>query len=358
MYHIIVMTNYKKFIKLLQLVFKGQWNEIIAKLLRRRIIYTWKFTSKHKKYESGNKKLRVIYVIGLQGGGLSFITRIMKRHPLVYNAIWDNKAWMSYDEIAGIYGDLLPKEFSNFNFESSLENLPEPYKGLYTDKYGADSTWVYASDELLPMFRELNNNINENILKQYKRFLYHLKNKNSKSENSYLLDKSQVNSLKIPLIQRVLKNDSCFFILMARNPYVMVWRAVNKLELPMNKILPEEERYKIACQHYNNTFNIALNDLRKYEIPYLLVKYEDIVSYPEVTFSEIEKLLSLNEGAFMAFKPQKYDKIPVGAVDTYKWWGFSNNNFRYLDKIKNNQYDIINRYIDRNLLDELGYKIV
>ena len=153
-------------------------------------------------------------------------------------------------------------------------------------------------------------------------------------------EKSQLFSLKIKLLKRIFPDAK--FILVLRNPYAICFRIAKKNYEAMSsgKITQYsyEEKLTLAAQHWKNSIQTALQDLKDINEGYI-IKIEDYLKKPEKYIEEIVTYCELPyEGDLL---PAKHQKLPRGSLDTKKWYPLEkeiNAKYHGDDKVKREDF--------------------
>ena len=122
-----------------------------------------------------------IFLLGNQGGGLTLVARMLKRNENVVSTTGSNKYWAGADELQNIMGPILPKELTGL-----------VYKAPYHKTLTAPRSWSYASDDLIKLYRNTENDYNIKLEKKFKKILKYIINRYGKGGKKRFIDKSQV----------------------------------------------------------------------------------------------------------------------------------------------------------------------
>lgn len=308
---------------------------------------------------------RPIFFLGVQGGGMTLIVRMLARNKRVITATGNHKKWAFRDELAMQYPSLLPDSLtSQFYFlrpflkkypeilnpavvltEAELEDLPEKYRRLYL-RYGPLAWWNYASNNLLPYFQKDETHYNTKEALQFvnilKRAIFLGRPLNDSSGYRFV-DKSQIFSVKIRLLDKILAEFNPIYVVVVRNPYAICFRAATQGYIPQRDSDPIR-RFHTVAQHYANTYRSILASLKN--VPkerQIIINIEEFLQTPRESLQNICKVCDLEFSDDML--PQPYHKIPWGAGDKTKWFPIRQNiNERYLKEITPQACDIIESY--------------
>ncbi len=271
-----------------------------------------------------------IFLLGVEGGGLTLLSRILHRNHRVVYVTGNYKYWAGQDEINTFLENVLPnsltwRRLDNIRFKSYR------YGSL---KHGG----IYAIDEVLPFYRSTSKNASLEIKKSFesiiKKIIWLNKPKNTK-ETLRFINKSQLYTVKVGLLQELLKEYNPKFVLIIRNPFAWCWRRIIKpysIQYHSPK-LSDKEWLELACQHWLNNFKTALSYKGKVDLS--IWRFEDLLKNPEQIMSEICDFVELDFNLSML--PQADDKIPTASLYdafTNKWYPLRLDvNKRYLKEI-------------------------
>ena len=287
---------------------------------------------------------RPIFVLGTQGGGLTLLTRMMRRNPRVAMVGGGPSFWMGNDEMDKHYvghesmpDDWMLRTPGHNNLRGDEEEHPE---------FGLERNWLYAIDELLPEYRrtrddympELEAALRQRIRDSIRAYAQDV-------NDARFLDMSQSYSVKIPLLRECL--DDPRFVLVVRNPYVMCWREVTKNTESKYQFWNEEpsrERaLRLSAEHWRNTFEIALADVEGRDDS-LTVRFEEFIDEPK---SELQRILRHVDLEFSPdMLPQPHHEAPWGGKSPTKWYPIRKDvNEKYLHSIPGEAVRIIDEEI-------------
>lgn len=282
-----------------------------------------------------------IFLLGNQGGGLTLLSRMLRRHRDVINCTGNKSYWTGADELHAVYGPILP-----FSLTGLIYKMPQHHI------FNKQRSWSYAIDDSIDTFRKTEKDFNEkekNKLEHLiKYFMYRFGNKTSR-----FIDKSQIYTVRMSYIHSLLKNHDPKFVLLTRNPYAEVYRSA-KGPLPYEEISSRKEKLKYASQHWKNSINAVLEDKKKNpDIDVLIVRFEDLLEKPEENLRKICKHVELEFNEDMLPKPEH--KVSFGSRITGRWYPLKPNiNQKYIGNISNEDIDIIYE-ICGDLAEQLGY---
>lgn len=261
---------------------------------------------------------RPIFLLGTQGGGLTLVSRILRRSRNIVSCTGNARYWLGADEMQNVCRMRLPMEFR-------LRGHPA-FRG---DDLGAG--WRYASDRYYNFFRKDRCDYSEEVGALLRKVIKDLVLFYGGHQRQVrFIDKSQSFTLKIPLLNEILREEQPSFLLITRNPYAMCLRAATTTalsRLPMS----HGERISIAGQHWRNSMETALKDGRKAE-SFHWVRFEDLLTHPEKTLREVCEFLELPYCGELL--PAVADRLPFGSIRDAKWYPLRPDvNDRYLERM-------------------------
>lgn len=284
---------------------------------------------------------RPIFLVGLQGNGATFVSRVLRRIDNVVTLSGNHRYWSGADEMQSALSYCLPAKYSRLTYKT-------PYSSYFGNRRG----WMYASDDQLPFYKFTEADYIEKEARQFKNVVRGLIRLNSLNKNSNVrfLDKSQSYALKIPLLRKSLKDECPKFIGIIRNPYVACFRAATIKSALSNENLSTDFKIKTAAQHWNNTVNALIesqgHDLVVYRIEDILMDFERSM-YKIAEFCE----LNLEEKHF----PHAKDKIPYGSKRKERWYPLRKDiSSRYLSSLPHSARLMITD-ICRDNINAFGY---
>lgn len=290
---------------------------------------------------------RPVFLLGTQGGGLTLLSRMLRRHPSVVSAAGNAHYWTSADEIQNVFGAILPPELTGLRFKAP----PHPY-------LPAPRSWTYASRDLFQHYRKTHHDASlelERALTQVIRacLWLHAPNPNG----ARFVDKSQVFTVRVGLIAALLRNAKPHFVLVTREPYASIVRAARGGAADMKVLrayLPLEERLDICAEHYANSFCAALDDLHRESLPFLQLRFEDLLNNPKDVLTQVCDFAQLDFCEDML--PAAHHALPWGSRFAERWFPLRPEvNTAYARDVSAEAITIINRRLG-DLFQTLGYK--
>ena len=288
-----------------------------------------------------------VFLLGVQGGGLTLISRILRRHPAVVSVTGNSQYWAGADEMHTVFGPILPAELTGTRYKvphAKHEIFPLP------------RSWTYACDELLPLYRKTANDCTAELKNKIQRFVRMILSKFSQNNiPSRFTDKSQVFTVRVSLLNEIFKENRPKFILILTNPYIQCYKAANGKAADMKKLknkLSFHKRLEICSQHWANSIQCALEDNNE---NMLIILFEDILKNPIKHIKSICDFVELDFDEDML--PQQHHKIPFGSRFSDRWYPLEpNRNNKYLKSIKQKELRIIDNEC-RKIALQFGYEI-
>lgn len=292
-----------------------------------------------------------IFFLGTHGGGLTLISRMLRRNNDIVSVSGNSNYWSGADEMQVVLGPILPTELSGIK-----HNVPNQNKFSFP-KFKTEMTWLYATDDLIDYYRLTENDFTVDLSKKFSKIIkWIISRQKLNGKNSVrFTDKSQVYTVKVSFINELLKDTDPIFILVTRNPYAICYRAPYK-EGGLKKIKNKfsfEKKLELASQHWTNSMKYALADKKKVK-NFLTVRFEDVLSSPEKNIKKICEFADIEFNRNML--PQPDDKIPFGSRYRNKWYPLRPDvNSKYFNKMEESHLNIIDKYCHK-YANKFGYE--
>jgi len=289
-----------------------------------------------------------IFLIGIPGGGLTILSRIIRQNPNVIYISGNNEFFAGPDELCNERH--IPKEFALWGAGKLFK------KNRVDNLYGQDRYWLCSTNHFIKEYylseknytKELSQEFTKIIKKYLKAYSYDL-------DNARFVDKSQLFFIKIGLLNKIFPDAK--FVLVTRNPFAICWRVASKdfsnsiSKRVMN--LPIEQKIDLACEFWKNTYTLALKDLKKIGKGYVL-RIEDFLINP---LEESKRLFDYLDLDFKEnYIPHKKEKFPRGSVNKDKSYPLKTEiNKKYLKDLPEKYRQRITDKIGEKLLKKTGY---
>jgi hypothetical protein len=254
---------------------------------------------------------RPIFLLGTQGGGLTLLSRMLRRHPEVVSVAGNHRYWTSADEMQNTFGMFLPSEFSGIRYKAPPHpDLPPP------------RSWTYATDELLPVYRQRAEDATPELGKAFLDAIRFAVTRHARDRGrARFLDKSQSYSVRVGLIHKVLAGFDPRFVLVVREPYISVYRAATGKAADMKRLAKThsyEERVTLCAQHYANSMKAVYADCDELGIKLHLVRFEDLLKEPDRRLREVCDFVDLDFRPDML--PAAGHQFPIGSRFLNRWY--------------------------------------
>ncbi len=312
---------------------------LLNSLVNRLRHHRWRWNV--RKYFVDLEQVRVdhpVFLLGTQGGGLTLISRVLRRHPSAVSVTGGSKFWTGSDEMQNVLADALPEDLK-------LRGHPA------LDGRERQEAWVYATDNLLPRFRRTAEDATEELagilLRRIREILLLY---GQEASDLRFVDKSQSYTLKVSFLSRLLENHEPRFLLVVRNPYALCYRAMRRVLTGLG--LSESQRLKLAVQHWDNSIRTALTDGEERK-GFGVVRFEDFLRDPEETLQEIDSVVEM--GLNPDQLPSADDELPLGTPPDGKWHPLRPTvNEKYLKSLSAGVVEAVNARC-ADLVDRFGY---
>jgi len=297
----------------------------------------------HTRY--GQSIDRPIFLLGVQGGGLTLVARMLRRHPYAVSVTGNSTYWAGPDEMQNVMGPYLPGELTGLYHK-------KPRYPKYPSR-----DWLYATDELLPLYRRTDAHASEQTARRLRSAIsiaiaVHARHK----QPVRFVDKSQSFTVRLSFVNELLRETAPRFLVIVRNPYAMCYRAALK-KTPISRLpLPAEERLRLASEHWANSYRCVLEDAHK-AANLKMIRFEDLLAAPSDYLQEICAFVDLEFQPSMLPAPEQH--IPLGSTGSSsgdgKWYPIHpNTNQHYLDQLEPWIVNIVDRRV-KDLAGRWGY---
>lgn len=288
---------------------------------------------------------RPIFLLGVQGGGLTLLTRMLRRHPEVVSVTGNHRYWSVADEMHTVFGPILPPELTGTRYK-----VPWPDHPLYKPP----RSWTYACDELLPYYRKTAEDANAQIKNRLVHVIQYCIARHAPNKTAArFIDKSQVYTVRVSLIAKLLEEYDPKFILVTTNPYSVCYKAASGYAQDMKRLVKKlsfAERLEVCAQHWANSMKCALEDRTN---NMLIIKFRDILTEPVGTLKRICEHIGLKFDPRMIPRPE--DKLPFRSKYRTRWYPLQPDRaFHYIEKARPEGIEIIHHYCG-DVAKELGY---
>lgn len=222
---------------------------------------------------------RPIFVLGLQGGGTTLVTRCLLRHPAVVSMGGNSSFWVATDELGFVRNRMarLPRTLWSAQGRTDVDG----------SQFGSNHDSAYASHDLFPHYRNTADDATPEDAAVFKRVIReHIDVYARDPQNARFVDKTHTYSLKVPYLEALLDGCDPYFVLVVRNPYTMCFRAVRRKPPQWIRAPAYEEQLRIAAQHWRASYCTALEDGAR-SPRFGAVRFEDFVRDPAAVVEAI-----------------------------------------------------------------------
>jgi len=297
---------------------------------------------------------RPIFILGVQGGGLTLLTRMLHRHPDIVTIGGGRRFWVGNNEMDKQYIGELPEDFT---LRSPRYQSPT-FKTHMTGKedehpiFGVERNWVYACDDLIKHYRKTEADWTPEKEARLKRAIKEsIRAYAANLDRARFLDMSQTFSLKVPLLRKIFP-DACF-IVQTRDPYATCIKEAQDEGYAWRRRAGIEKKLQLFSEHWRNTYSCAIQDLQDYKYK-VMVRYEDLVEEPEVELRRILDGIELEYDPDMI--PQAHHHFPLGSSEQHKWFPVRTGvNEKYHARIDADMLAITQQNVD-HVARSLGYQ--
>lgn len=265
---------------------------------------------------------RPIFLLGVQGGGLTLVSRMLRRHPRVVSVTGNHRYWAGADEMQNVLGPILPADLTGI-----VHKVPPD--GVFT----ATRSWVYASDRLLSKYRRTAADATPERRAEFRRLLHWLVAQHALDPSTArFTDKSQVFTVKVGYIHALLEGCGARFLLVTREPWAACVRGERLRDFqPLRERCSLEERLDVAAQCWANSMRCALEDGEAIE-HFKIVRFEDVLADPATQMREICAFADLDYSDDLI--PQPHHRLPRGSRMQDRWYPLRVDvNDRYLREL-------------------------
>jgi hypothetical protein len=266
---------------------------------------------------------RPIFLLGFQGGGTTLVSRILRRNRRAVSVTGNHEYWSGAGEMHTVLGPTLPQELTG-----------TVWKPLAPDhRLDPPRSWSYATDELLPHYRETAADASRELAKELKRVLRMCLARQAKdTETARFTDKSQVYTVRAGLLDALLDGHDPRFVLLLMNPYIACYKSAKGKAADMERyksFLSLEERLELCAQHWTNSVEAALEDVsHKLHI----VRFEDVLREPAEEVQQVCDHVDLEFDPDML--PQAHHELPLGSRFRDRWYPLEPDRpMNYLDEL-------------------------
>ncbi len=319
------------------------------------LVYAWKRNNwivSPWRWVDGTKRVdidRPIFLVGNQGAGLTFVSRMLRRKKGVVSVTGNHEYWSGADEMQRAMAPRLP---AALRLTGGVLGGEPPHQ-----RFSPPRSWTYASDDLFQAYHMTEENYKPEWSKKLRKIISEciLRFSNNR-ENARFIDKSQIFTLKIRLVNELIRDLNPHFVLITRNPYVACYRAASGKALDMRRysdLLKFGERLKICSSHWKNAIGNAIKDGEKID-NFMITKFENVIKNTKKEMENICNFLGIEFSERMI--PSKNDEVPLGTRFEGKWYPIRRNvNKKYYGLIGSNHIEMVDNKVGK-LARRLNYE--
>lgn len=253
---------------------------------------------------------RPIFVVGLQGGGTTLVTRCLLRHPSVVSMSGNSSYWVATDELGFVRNRMAALPPSLWS-SSHRDDLAHPL-------FGTEHRSVWACDELLPAYRRTAGDATPADAARFKRVLReHIAVYARDRDRARFVDKTHANAVRIAYLDALLAGCDPFFVLVLRNPYAICPRSMRRKPPSWTTPPPSAEQVELAAQHWENASRLALEDGRNTG-RFGALRFEDFLLDPEAAVRSVCDLIRLSFRRDLV--PRAGERLPFATLPTDTKW--------------------------------------
>ncbi|HVN59926.1 MAG TPA: sulfotransferase [Gaiellaceae bacterium] len=286
---------------------------------------------------------RPIFMLGVQGGGLTLIAHTLQRHPDVVTMSGNASSWTALNELGVEPTRMrrLPPSLWGCKFRDDIDH----------PLFGNRHSNVYATPALLPHYRRTGADATAEERRALERLLReHIAAYARDPQTARFLDKTQTYTVSVSFLDELLRPHDPRFLLVVRDPYTMAYRSVRKQPPSFRHELPYEERLRLVAQHWANSVRLALEDGEQVE-HFLTVRFEDFTGEPRRVLQEICDFVELDFREDML--PQPQHRVPFNTwPGEDKWYPIRDDPWRA--QLSEQEIAIVDESC-RELAERFGY---
>lgn len=291
---------------------------------------------------------RPIFLMGLQGGGLTLLTRMLRRQGQVLTGSGGKRWWSGPDEIQNIFGPRLPADLAGTRWKVP----PHPL-------FGPLRSWSFGTGALYPEYRRTEVDLTPGLRRALRGTIrYALARHGRGITGPRFLDKSQTFMLRAGLIHAALKDTDPRFVLVPRDPYVSVWRAASGKARDMADVMDRTtmtRRLEICAEHYARCMGDVLADAERLGFALHMLRFEALLAEPETELKRLCAALALEYSPDMIPGPDH--AMPFASRFKDRWYPLKPEvNAAYFPRITQEAFDIVNTAC-ADVIPRLGYPL-
>jgi len=261
---------------------------------------------------------RPIFILGVQGGGLTLLTRMLHRNERIVTIGGGRTYWVGNNEMDKQYTGELPEDFTLRSPRYQSPTFKTHMTGEEDEHpiFGRERNWVYACEDLLDQYRKTETDWTPEKETRLRRAIKEsVRAYASDVETARFLDMSQTFSLKVPLLRKIFPDAR--FVVQTRNPYATCIKEARDESYAWRRKTRMEQKLRLFATHWRNTYRHAVDDLDGYQHK-VIVRYEDLVENPEGELRRVAEAVDLEYDPDMV--PSAHHQLPLGSSESHKWF--------------------------------------
>jgi len=287
-----------------------------------------------------------IFFLGTHGGGLTLVSRMLRRHPALVNVTGNHEYWSGADEMAAVLDPILPFELGGIK-----HGIPSH------SRVQSSTAWLYATDELIGDYRLKSEDATPELHDELLDTVRWLLSRNAPGDSSRarFTDKSQVYTVRAGFIDALLEGRDPHFVLVTRDPYALSYRAPEKAAAlrRMGDSATFEEKVELAAQHWRNSMQAILDDRGELS-NFLWLRFENILRETEDHLSKLCEFCGLDMQDQMV--PQPHHEVPFGSRYRDRWYPIRPKvNEKYYERMTSEDVDLVASVLE-DTAERLGYE--
>jgi hypothetical protein len=296
---------------------------------------------------------RPIFLLGVQGGGLTLLARMIHRHERVVTIGGGRAYWVGNNEMDKQYIGELPEDFTlrSPRFRSPTFKTHMTGNELDHPTFGKTRCWVYACEDMVDRYRKTAADWTQGKeAKVRKAMKESIRAYASDTGEARFLDMSQTFALKIPLLRKIFPDAR--FIIQTRDPYAVCLKEARDTSYSWRRQTDLGTKLRIFAEHWTNTYRYATRDLQDTG-PATFIRYEDLIARPEETLRQVLNLAELEYNDDLL--PQPHHTLPPGSSEQHKWYPIRTEvNEKYLSQHSDETARLVER-VAGDLAADFGY---
>lgn len=298
---------------------------------------------------------RPIFVLGVQGGGLTLLARMIHRSERIVTIGGGRAYWVGNNEMDKQYVGELPEDFTLRSPKFQSPTFKTHMKGGEYEHpvFGTERNWVYACNDLLERYRKTEGDWTHDKEAQFKRAIKEsIRAYATDYATARFLDMSQTFSLKVPLLRTMFPESR--FVIQLRDPYATCLKEAQDHSYDWRRTVSMERKLEIFSSHWRNTYDYAIEDTKDHDHR-TIVRYEDLVRDPENVLRQVLSTIDIDYDPDMI--PRAHHRLPLGSSEHHKWYPVRTGaNEKYFEQLDASVASVIQNTVD-DVAHEFGYPV-